>query len=107
MENNFNDAIAQEKINEGNIVVLDFSATWCAPCRAISPIIDKLGEKYNSETLTIGKIDIDENKILSTNYGVRNIPTVLFFKNGQLVDRLVGLNPEKLYVEKIEHLINL
>ncbi|MBQ7553392.1 MAG: thioredoxin [Bacteroidaceae bacterium] len=85
-------------------VVIDFWATWCGPCRMVSPIIDELSAEYEGKVV-IGKCNVDENEDLTLQYGIRNIPTVLFFKNGQLVDKQVGSAPKPAFVQKIEALL--
>ena len=82
-------------------VLVDFWATWCGPCRTIAPIIDDLHEELDGKAI-IGKVNIDENSDTPVNYGVRNIPTLLIFKNGQVVDTLVGMQPKGKIIEKIE-----
>lgn len=101
-----NDVEWKKLIDDGESVVIDFSAeSWCAPCRAISPIIDKLSEKY-IDKIKIGKIDIDNNTELANVYNVRGVPTVLFIREGQVVDKIVGASQESNYEQKIESLIN-
>ena len=85
-------------------VVIDFWATWCGPCRMVSPIIDELAAEYEGKVV-IGKCNVDENEDLTLQYGIRNIPTVLFFKGGQLVDKQVGSAPKPAFVQKIEALL--
>ena len=85
-------------------VVIDFWATWCGPCRMVSPIIDELSAEYEGKVV-IGKCNVDENEDLTLQYGIRNIPTVLFFKNGQLVHKQVGSAPKPAFVQKIEALL--
>ncbi len=84
------DATAQEAIKAGKAVVIDFWATWCGPCIKLGPVVEELAEKYGDKAV-IGKINIEEETELVTEYRVRNIPTVLFFKDGELKDRSVGL----------------
>jgi len=98
-EENFN-----EIFNEGKPVVLDFWAEWCGPCRMVGPIIDELANEYAGRVV-IGKVDVDENNEIATQFGIRNIPTVLYFKEGQMVDKQVGAFPKSNYVEKIERLL--
>ena len=85
-------------------VMVDFWAAWCGPCRMVGPIIDELSEEYEGKAI-IGKIDIDSNQQYAAQFGVRNIPTVLVFKNGELVDRKVGVSSKNDYAEAIDKLI--
>lgn len=86
----FNDQTAREAIASGKSVVIDFWATWCGPCIKLGPIVEELAEKYAGQ-VTIGKLNIDDNDEIATENRVRNIPTVLFFKDGELKERSVGL----------------
>ena len=74
-------------------VLVDFWAEWCGPCRMVGPIIDELSQDYEGKAV-VGKVDVDNNQEFAAKYGVRNIPTVLLFKNGELVDRKVGVSPK-------------
>ena len=85
-------------------MVLDFWAEWCGPCRMVAPIIDELATEYEGR-VTIGKMDVDENNDVVAQFGVRNIPTVLFFKDGQVVDKQVGAAPKATFVAKIDALL--
>jgi thioredoxin 1 len=80
-------------------LVIDFWATWCGPCRVIAPIISKLAEKYG-DRLVVGKCDVEDNEDLAVQYNIRNIPTILFFKGGQVIDKLVGAQSEAIVEEK-------
>ena len=82
-------------------VLVDFWAAWCGPCRMVGPIIDELSNEYDGKAV-VGKVDVDNNQEFAAKYGVRNIPTVLLFKNGELVDRKVGVSPKQVYAEAIE-----
>jgi thioredoxin 1 len=82
-------------------VLVDFWAAWCGPCRMVGPIIDELSNDYDGKAV-VGKVDVDSNQEFAAKYGVRNIPTVLLFKNGELVDRKVGVSPKQLYAEAID-----
>ncbi|MDR0394965.1 MAG: thioredoxin [Tannerella sp.] len=93
----------KELLNGSKPVVLDFWAEWCGPCRMVGPIIDELAAEYEGR-VEIGKVDVDDNDSIVTEYGIRNIPTVLFFKDGKLVDKQVGAAVKETFVEKIDKL---
>lgn len=82
-------------------VLVDFWAAWCGPCRMVGPIIEELSQEYNGKAV-VGKVDVDANMEFAAKYGVRNIPTVLVFKNGEIVNRQVGVSPKQVYAEAIE-----
>ena len=84
--------------------VIDFWATWCGPCRMIAPIIEKMAKKYEGQ-IVVGKCDVEENEDLATMYNIRNIPTVLFFKSGVVIDKLVGAQGEAAVDEKFQALL--
>lgn len=96
----FTDQTAQEAIQSGQAVVIDFWATWCGPCIKLGPTVEELAEKYGDKAV-IGKLNIDENDEVASNFRVRNIPTVLFFKDGELKDRSVGLVSLSVLEEKL------
>ena len=98
------DANYAELLEAGTPVVIDFSATWCGPCKKISPIIDELADEYEGKVV-IGKCDVDDNDELTSRVGIRNVPTVLFIKNGEVVDKHVGAAPKSEFVSKIEALL--
>ena len=98
------DASFQELLQSGKPVVVDFWAEWCGPCRMVGPIIEELSKEYDGK-VTIGKIDVDENTEVAAQFGIRNIPTILFFKDGQVVDKQVGAAPKSAFVAKIESLL--
>ena len=85
-------------------LVVDFWATWCGPCRMVGPVISELAEQYDGK-ITVGKCDVEENEELAVEFGIRNIPTILFFKNGQVVDKLVGAQPKAKIEEKFQSLL--
>ena len=86
----FNDQTAREAIESGKPVVIDFWATWCGPCIKLGPIVEELAEKYGDQ-VTVGKLNIDDNDEIASENRVRTIPTVLFFKDGEMQERSVGL----------------
>ena len=98
------DANFEELVNSGKPMVVDFWAEWCGPCRMVAPIIDELATEYEGR-VNIGKMDVDNNNDVVAQFGVRNIPTVLFFKDGQVVDKQVGAAPKATFVDKINKLL--
>lgn len=82
-------------------VVVDFWAAWCGPCRMVGPIIEEVSEEYAGKAV-VGKVDVDSHQEYAAKYGVRNIPTVLVFKNGEIVDRKVGVSPKQAYTDAID-----
>ena len=85
-------------------LVVDFWATWCGPCRMVAPIISELAEKYDGK-IVVDKCDVEECDELAAEFGIRNIPTILFFKNGEVVDKLVGAVAKAKFEEKFEALL--
>ena len=85
-------------------VMVDFWAAWCGPCRMVGPIIDEISSEYENKAI-VGKVDIDSNQEFAAKYGVRNIPTVLVFNNGELVDRHVGVAPKDTYATALDNLL--
>lgn len=85
-------------------IVLDFSATWCGPCKKIAPFIEELANEYEGRVV-IGKVDVDENDELTSKYGIRNVPTVLFMKNGEVVNKHVGVAKKADLAALVESLL--
>jgi len=84
-------------------VVVDFWAEWCGPCRIIGPIVNEIAEDYKDRAV-VGKVDVDNNPNIAARFGIRNIPTVLFFKNGVVADKQVGAVPKANFINKLEKL---
>ena len=85
-------------------LVVDFWATWCGPCRMVGPVISELAQEYDGR-IVVGKCDVEENDELAMEFGIRNIPTILFIKGGQIVDKMVGAQPKARIQEKFEALL--
>ncbi|ERI64727.1 thioredoxin [Capnocytophaga sp. oral taxon 863 str. F0517] len=85
-------------------VLVDFWATWCGPCRMLGPVIEELATEYEGRVV-VGKVDVDNNQEFAAKYGVRNIPTVLVFKDGEVVGRQVGVAAKKIYTDALDSLL--
>ncbi len=96
-DNNFDTEVLQSPIP----VLVDFWASWCAPCRSVAPIVDALADAYEGK-VKVGKVNVDENPAIPARYGIRGIPTIMLFKEGKLVDQVVGAVPKT----QLEALIN-
>jgi thioredoxin 1 len=102
MAKEFNDSNFQtEVLDSDKLSMIDFWAEWCGPCRAIGPVVEELSKEFEGR-VNIGKVNVDHNPQLSMNYGITSIPAILFIKNGQVVDKLVGAQPKHNFVKKIE-----
>lgn len=98
------DAGFDELLKSEKPLVIDFWAEWCGPCRMVGPIVEELAAEYQDKVI-IGKVDVDNNDEITSKYGIRNIPTILFIKNGEVVDKQVGAAQKAALVEKVENLL--
>lgn len=87
-------------LNSDKPVLVDFWAVWCGPCRTLGPIIEEVATDFEGKAI-VGKVDVDNNQQVSLDYGIRNIPTVLIFKNGEVVDKIVGVASKEVIAEKL------
>jgi len=100
-DQNFTDQI----VDAEGLAIVDFWATWCGPCRMVAPIVEQLASEYEEQGLRVGKLDVDQNPETASQYGIRSIPTILFFKQGEIVDRVVGAVPKaQLELKVKQHL---
>lgn len=98
----FDEESFREALSSNRLMMVDFWATWCGPCRMLGPVIEQLAEEYEDQDIVIGKVDVDENPALAQRYGVMSIPTVIFFKNGEEVDRKVGAMAFEAYADTLD-----
>lgn len=96
----------REVIGEKELVMIDFKATWCGPCKMLMPVIEKLSEEYEGK-VDISVVDVEQNTALAAEYGIRNIPCLVFIKNGVEVERHVGATTKSKIAEKLDNLIGL
>jgi len=95
------DNFQAEVLDSDKLSMIDFWAEWCGPCRAIGPVVEELSKEFEGK-VNIGKVNVDHNPQLSMNYGITSIPAILFIKNGQVVDKLVGAQPKHNFIKRIE-----
>ncbi len=88
-------------LNSGKLMMVDFSATWCGPCKMLSPVMEELADRYAGKAET-GKVDVDEEPELAMRYGIQGVPTVIFFRDGKELDRLVGMMPPEAYTSFLD-----
>ncbi|HZF99646.1 MAG TPA: thioredoxin, partial [Chitinophagales bacterium] len=90
-----------EVINSDKVALVDFWAEWCGPCRMIGPVVEELAKEYDGKAV-IGKVNVDDNPQVASQFGIRSIPTILFFKGGKLVDKQVGVVPRSVLEQKLK-----
>lgn len=97
----FNQASFNSAISDNKVVLVDFWATWCGPCRMLAPVIEQLGAQYEGKVV-VGKVDTDEQPALAMQFGIMSIPTVILFKDGKEVERKVGVMPPQVYTQMLD-----
>ena len=101
----FTDADFESRVKADPFVIVDFWAEWCGPCRVIAPVLEELAGEYSGR-LAVGKVNVDENRQTAAKFGIRSIPTLLFFKDGSRVDQVIGAHPKGTIKAKIEAFLN-
>ena len=96
------DSFGNEVESAAGLTIVDFWAAWCGPCRIVAPVIEQLANEYDEEGLRVAKVDVDANPAVTMRFGVRSIPSILFFKDGEHVDTVVGAQPKKHLEEKVK-----
>ena len=101
----YKDEDFDSKIKNEDVSVIQFSASWCGPCKAIAPILDKICDEFGDKVL-VGKVNVDEVKQTPVKYGIRSIPTLLFFHNGEIVKQEVGLQSEQTLIDSVNQIVS-
>ena len=96
-EDNFKEVV----LNSEKPVLIDFWAAWCGPCRMLGPVVEEIAKEYTDSAI-VGKVDVDANQALSVEYGIRSIPALLYFKDGKVVDSVIGNVPKKVMTDKLD-----
>ena len=99
------DNFEAEVLNADKPVLVDFWAAWCGPCRVVSPIVEEMSKDYDGK-LKVGKLNVDDNNKVASRYGIMSIPSLLFFRAGQVVDQIVGAVPKKLLIDKADKILS-
>ena len=99
-ETNFDQEVAKSDV----LVLIDFWAAWCGPCRMIAPFVEEASAEYDGK-LKVGKVDVDNNQKIASQYSIMSIPALMFFKNGEVVDQIIGAVPKKTLFDKIDNLL--
>ena len=93
----------EKKLKDNKVVLVDFWAAWCGPCRMLSPVIDDVENLFQNN---VGKVNVDEEKELAVKYGIRSLPTVVFFKDGEVMERIPGVSSKSTYIDKLKYYLN-
>lgn len=97
-------SFVSEIIESGKPAMVDFWAVWCGPCRMVGPVVEEMAGEFEGKAV-VGKVDVDTNQEIAAKYGIRNIPTILFFKDGEVVDKVVGVVPKEQLTEKLNAIL--